>query len=114
MSFAPKLLTLSLRAYKLTLSPALQFLAGPLGGCRFTPTCSEYATEALRRHGALRGSWLAIARLARCQPWGGAGYDPVPGADPQPEGKCSLHGVGPSAPASVACHCHSRGVTPTP
>ncbi len=46
--------------------------------CRFTPTCSQYAVEALRRHGPLRGSWLTLRRLSRCHPWGGSGYDPVP------------------------------------
>lgn len=46
--------------------------------CRFTPTCSQYAVEALRRHGALKGCWLALKRIARCHPWGGSGYDPVP------------------------------------
>ncbi len=48
------------------------------GQCRFFPSCSEYAVESLRRHGALRGSWLTVRRLCRCHPWGGAGYDPVP------------------------------------
>lgn len=46
--------------------------------CRFTPTCSAYAREALARHGAILGTWLALRRLARCHPWGGSGYDPVP------------------------------------
>ena len=47
-------------------------------GCRFTPTCSQYALEALRKYGPLKGGWLALRRLARCHPWGGSGYDPVP------------------------------------
>jgi putative membrane protein insertion efficiency factor len=55
-------------------------------GCRFQPTCSAYALEALERHGALRGSWLAAHRICRCHPWGGHGYDPVPGADPDHDG----------------------------
>ena len=46
--------------------------------CRFQPSCSAYAITALRRYGALRGSWLAARRLGRCHPWGGCGYDPVP------------------------------------
>lgn len=46
--------------------------------CRFVPSCSTYASEALQEHGALRGTWLSIRRLSRCHPWGGEGYDPVP------------------------------------
>jgi putative membrane protein insertion efficiency factor len=60
------------RAYQVVLSP----MTG--GACRFTPTCSAYAIEAIERHGAARGLWLAIKRLARCHPWGGFGDDPVP------------------------------------
>ncbi|MEO7837599.1 MAG: membrane protein insertion efficiency factor YidD [Acidimicrobiales bacterium] len=48
------------------------------GRCRYTPTCSSYAAEALRVHGAARGTWLSIRRLGRCHPWGGFGPDPVP------------------------------------
>ena len=46
--------------------------------CRFTPTCSQYAVEALRKYGPVKGGWLTLKRLARCHPWGGSGYDPVP------------------------------------
>jgi len=46
--------------------------------CRFAPSCSAYAIEALERHGAFRGGWLTLKRLLRCHPWGGSGFDPVP------------------------------------
>lgn len=46
--------------------------------CRFTPTCSEYARQALLKHGPIKGLWLTIKRISRCHPWGGSGYDPVP------------------------------------
>jgi hypothetical protein len=62
----------AVRAYQLVLSPLLP------PSCRFTPSCSAYAHEALTRHGAVRGSWLAARRLARCHPWNPGGYDPVP------------------------------------
>ena len=52
--------------------------AGRPSPCRFHPTCSEYAIEALEVHGALRGSWLSTKRIGRCNPWGPYGYDPVP------------------------------------
>lgn len=57
-----------------------QKLLSPLLGaqCRYTPTCSQYAIEAVRKHGALKGGWLAIKRIFSCAPWGGHGYDPVP------------------------------------
>lgn len=61
-----------IRAYQLLLSPVLP------ASCRFTPSCSAYGLEAIRRHGALAGGWLAVRRIARCHPWGGWGDDPVP------------------------------------
>lgn len=66
------LLVAPIRFYQRYISP----LTPP--SCRFTPTCSQYAVEAIRKHGPLRGLWLALKRLSRCQPWGGSGYDPVP------------------------------------
>lgn len=71
------LLIVLLVLYRYLVSPVLHVLA-PGSGCRFQPTCSDYAVEAVRRHGPLRGTWLAFKRLARCHPWGGHGYDPVP------------------------------------
>jgi len=61
-----------IKLYQFTLSP---FLGKQ---CRFTPTCSQYGIEALQKHGALKGSWLMLKRVVRCNPWGGSGYDPVP------------------------------------
>lgn len=58
--------------YQSTLGPSLP------PACRYEPSCSRYAFTAVERYGVVRGSWLAIRRLARCQPWGGSGYDPVP------------------------------------
>lgn len=67
------------KLYRLTISPLLG------ANCRFQPTCSQYALEALRAHGAFRGSVLAVRRIARCHPWGGQGYDPVPDTDKKEE-----------------------------
>src|SRR5262245_51438714 len=70
-----------LRIYRGFISPVLTALFTPLGfGCRFTPTCSRYAIEAVRVHGALHGGWLSVRRVCRCHPWGGFGEDPVPPA----------------------------------
>lgn len=61
-----------IRFYQICISPYLG------QNCRYTPTCSAYAIEALRRHGLVKGTGLAIWRILRCSPWGGSGYDPVP------------------------------------
>lgn len=67
-----RLLIGGIRVYQSVLSPLLP------AACRYTPTCSAYAAEAIARHGAARGGWLAARRILRCHPWGGSGYDPVP------------------------------------
>ncbi|HEY1788569.1 MAG TPA: membrane protein insertion efficiency factor YidD [Verrucomicrobiae bacterium] len=67
-----------IQLYRLVFSPAQIFLFGGGSGCRFTPTCSQYAAEAISRHGALAGSVLAFKRICRCHPLGGCGHDPVP------------------------------------
>ena len=71
-SLLVKLLTAPILFYQRCISP----LTPP--SCRFTHTCSQYALEAIRKHGPLRGTYLAVRRLLRCHPWGGYGYDPVP------------------------------------
>jgi putative membrane protein insertion efficiency factor len=82
MSVAARVCVSAIRLYQLILSPWL----GP--ACRFAPTCSEYAIEAIRSHGMRRGSWLAVRRLGSCHPLGGSGYDPVPsGRDAVPSGR---------------------------
>ena len=77
-SLGARILALPVRAYRRFLSP----LKPPT--CRFVPTCSHYALDALRQHGSLRGSWLTLRRLCRCHPWGGSGFDPVPTRNPSP------------------------------
>ncbi len=64
--------------YQRTLSPVLPAVFGAACGCRFHPTCSHYAAEAVRTHGALTGAWLAVRRLLRCTPLHAGGFDPVP------------------------------------
>jgi hypothetical protein len=76
------LLLALIHGYRLAIVPALRFIVGPGGSCRYQPTCSHYAIEALELHGARRGGWLALKRICRCHPWGGLGYDPVPPVAP--------------------------------
>lgn len=71
------ILIFAIRLYQLIISPALTFLFGSANGCRFTPTCSQYAIDAIRVRGAIAGSLLAAKRICRCHPFGGCGHDPV-------------------------------------
>lgn len=66
------IMVLPIRFYQLCVSPMFP------AACRYTPTCSRYALEALRKHGPVKGTVLAVKRIFRCHPWGGSGYDPVP------------------------------------
>lgn len=72
MTPAAWIVALPVRAYRLVLSPWIGH------ACRFQPTCSAYALDALERHGAIKGGALMFRRIGRCHPWGGSGYDPVP------------------------------------
>jgi putative membrane protein insertion efficiency factor len=72
MSIPARLLRLLVLGYRYLVSPVLP------ASCRYLPTCSAYALDALHEHGALRGAWLAACRIGRCHPWGGGGVDPVP------------------------------------
>lgn len=63
---------LIVRFYQIAISPYTP------GVCRYTPTCSQYTVEALKKHGLFKGGWLALKRISSCNPWGGSGYDPVP------------------------------------
>jgi putative membrane protein insertion efficiency factor len=80
MSPLAHIVALPVRAYRLLGSPWVGH------NCRYQPTCSAYALEALEKHGAFKGTWLAMRRIGRCHPWGSDGYDPVPpgkGDDPR-------------------------------
>ena len=66
------ILVLPIKFYQYAISPHFP------PACRYTPTCSQYAVDALRKHGPIKGCWLALKRIFRCLPWGGGGFDPVP------------------------------------
>lgn len=66
------ILIIPIRVYQLAISPYFQ------ASCRYTPTCSTYSLEAIKKHGPIKGLWLSIKRIVSCNPWGGHGYDPVP------------------------------------
>jgi putative membrane protein insertion efficiency factor len=74
-----------IRLYQWTLSPLVGF------NCRYAPSCSAYAIEAITTHGAVRGLWLGCKRILRCHPWGGSGYDPVPALHPDHNAACHHH-----------------------
>ena len=80
MNVVVAVLKCAIRGYKFFISPLLPM------ACRYQPTCSDYALDALTRHGMWRGLYLTARRLLRCHPWGGSGYDPVP-----PPASCSPH-----------------------
>jgi len=65
------LFTLIIKFYQLLISPILP------NACRYTPTCSEYGIQAIKKYGAWKGGWLALKRISRCHPWGGSGHDPL-------------------------------------
>ncbi len=81
-------LTELIRFYRAAISPWTP------AACRYTPTCSAYALEAVERYGAARGLWLAIRRIGRCHPWGGSGFDPVPRASDAASGELRRDGMG--------------------
>lgn len=87
MSIAGRLLSGAIRLYQLAVSPYLAM------SCRYQPTCSSYAREAIARRGAAIGGFMALGRLARCHPWGGSGYDPVPPVEPKDNGKLMDQGL---------------------
>ncbi len=72
-----------IRAIPLALIRFYQIFISPIfpSSCRYQPTCSVYAFEAIEKHGVLKGGWLGLRRISRCHPWGGSGYDPVPGTE---------------------------------
>lgn len=78
MSLPATLAIAAIGFYRYALSPMKTFLFGPMGRCRFSPSCSEYGIEAIHTHGFIRGLWLAGGRVCRCHPLGGSGFDPVP------------------------------------
>ena len=73
-----KIMISMVKFYQRHLSRPLHAVAGPMAGCRYTPSCSAYFIEAVEEHGAWRGGFLGLWRILRCNPWGGSGYDPVP------------------------------------
>ncbi len=90
MSLAARILSVPVRAYRFA-------RAGAPRWCRYEPTCSAYALEALSSHGAMRGTWLTLRRLARCHPWAGFGADPVPPVGRAAPPEMTAHSAVPTA-----------------
>lgn len=112
MNPAQHILLIALRLYRWFVSPAITLIFG--AACRYEPTCSVYAMEAVRRHGAIRGGWLAVKRLARCQPWGGCGCDPVPGESSEFKVQGSKLGVADLGSSGASVTRHAPRTTPVP
>ena len=85
-----------IRFYQMCISPMFP------AACRYTPTCSQYAIEAIRIHGVLKGGRLAVKRICRCHPWGGSGYDPVPPAMQKPTAFAT------QPPMTKDCQCPNK------
>jgi hypothetical protein len=95
MSILRRLVIVPIRLYQLTISPLLP------PSCRYHPSCSAYAIEAVERHGIVTGGWLTLRRLLRCHPWGGSGDDPVPTIGNDQNNTGHRHRHGPHHPGSV-------------
>ncbi|HEX4645529.1 MAG TPA: membrane protein insertion efficiency factor YidD [Verrucomicrobiae bacterium] len=107
MNWVQHILVLAVRLYQWGISPAKTLLFGPAGQCRFTPSCSQYAAEAVQTHGAMRGSILAVKRICRCHPWGGCGDDPVPAKKFKVQSsKFKVWGFKFLVSRSSSSHCH--------
>lgn len=96
-----------IRFYQVAISPWTP------AACRYQPTCSAYAFEAIRRHGSMRGGWLAVRRIGRCHPWGGSGYDPVPSVERESLPK-EISGSGDGAAGEGSPTAGSPGVQDEP
>lgn len=104
-----KLAIALVRVYQVTISPLKRLLLGPNAGCRFYPTCSEYARQSLAAHGLIKGVWLALKRILSCHPYHPGGFDPVP---PKAKSDCcesSNDHVSPAEKALFPCRPPKRG-----
>lgn len=121
MNLLQRILVVGIAGYRRVGSPLKTAWFGAMGWCRYWPSCSHYALEAVLRHGALRGSALAVRRLCRCHRWGGWGFDPVPSRSCEPvrmEGaeraipELRLNAAAPAPPAPQECVGAPAGADP--